>query len=122
MKVTPTDLFAFGNTAGPKRPKIGRDVLPDAAGMIGPEQPPLPRGSSSFGDVTYAPLKGHYWRLPAGTALPEGLEVVADGREVNRQSTHEPTHHTIYPTVRVQVDQFVQAFLGLPWQYGGRKR
>jgi len=34
----------------------------------------------TFGDIQYAPLTGHYHKLDKDTLLPEGLDVVADGR------------------------------------------
>jgi hypothetical protein len=53
--------------------------------------------------------------------LPAGLGVVADGVDVNPASPLLATHHTIYPTVRMPVDQFVELFLKLPWQYAGSR-
>jgi hypothetical protein len=98
------------------------DVFPDSSGMIGPESPPLPRGASTFGDVGQAPVTGHWHTLLQGTLLPEGLGVVADGVAVLSGSPHSPTHYTIYPAVAMPVDQFINLFLHLPWQYGGNKK
>lgn len=121
MAKTPVDLFAFGNRSGPKRPRTGIDVFPDAAGMVGPEQPPLPRGFSSFADIAQALLNGHYHVLPKGTELPAGVAVVADGVDVEPSSPHAPTHYTLYPAVRMLTNQFVDTILFLPWKYVGRK-
>jgi hypothetical protein len=116
------DLFAFGGkTTGPRPPRPVEDFVAEPGSLVGPESPPLPRGASTFGDVTQAPLKGHYHKLPAGTELPPGMGVVADGPSVVPNSPHQPTHHTIYPTVPMTVEDFTEKFLNLPWQYGGKK-
>lgn len=117
----PGDLYAFGSKTCPRGPRLGIDLFPDGAGMIGPEAPPAPAGASVFGDPMASPLCGHYHRLAAGVLLPEGLEVAADGVDIHPNSLHAPTHHTIFPGVRMQAVQFVQLFLSLPWQYAGRK-
>ena len=90
--------------------------------MIGPESPPLPRGPSTFADPAKAPVSGHWHRLPQGTPLPEGLAVIADGLDVEPHSLNPESHHTIYPTKRMHVDEFIKLFVGLPWQHGGRKK
>src|SRR5437016_5382734 len=122
MKVTPEELFAFGSAGSPKPPRRGIDVFPDADGLIHPESPPLPRGMSTFADVNGAPLTGRYHRLPKGTTLPEGLEVVADGKYVQARSSHDPTHHSIYPTVTMTEERFTALYLGLPWTLAGKKK
>lgn len=77
---TPTDLYAFGNIAGPRPPRImgynrqpgqDADLILDHNGMVGPTNPP--RGASTFADPNKAPVRGHYHRLPAGTRLPREL-------------------------------------------------
>lgn len=97
------------------------DLLPDAAGIIGPEVPPFPQGASTFAAPLHAPLRGHYHRLPSGTVLPGGLGVVADGVDVHAHSLHPAGHHTIYPVVPMTMAHFVDLFLALPWQYAGKK-
>jgi hypothetical protein len=121
MVKTKVDLYAFGNRTGPKSPRLGIDVFPDAAGMVGPEYSPLPRGASTFADVVQITLSGHYHVLSRGTELPPGLAVVADGMDVDPKNPHPPTHHTIYPAIRMPVDTFIDVILKLPWQYVGRK-
>jgi len=54
-----------------------------------------------------------------GTQLPEGLAVVADGSDVG--GLMEATHHTIYPTEPMSPEAFADQFLGLPWEYRGKK-
>jgi hypothetical protein len=121
MATTPVDLYAFGNRAGPRAPRLGRDIFPDAAGMVGPEDPARARGASTVADLATTLLTGHYHRLPAGTVLPGGLGVVADGRDVKPRSRHGPSHHTMYPTIAMPVKKFIELLKSLPWQYGGRK-
>lgn len=50
----------------------------------------------------------------------QGTRVIADGSDVG--GTQPPTHHTIYPTRDMPVDEFVTKYNDLPWEYGGRKR
>jgi hypothetical protein len=121
MAVTPVALFVFGGRAAPRAPRAGIDVFPDALGMIGPENPVRAFGASSFADLSAAPLSGHYHVLPAGTSLPDGMGVVADGRDVDPMSPHPESHHTFYPSQSMLLEHFNVLFLGLPWQYGGKK-
>lgn len=122
MQVTPYDLFAFGGkTTGPRLPRLSKDVSPDAAGLIGPEDPKNAKGASTFADVFRCSLVGPYHRLPAGTPLPDELGLVADGCDMNSASNHGPTHQTIYPAVAMTVARFQELFKDLPWQYEGSK-
>ncbi len=121
MATTPADLYAFGNRSGPRPPRLGIDIAPDAAGMVGPESPPLPRGMSTFADLAHAPVKGHCYILPRGTQLPPGIGAIADGVDVEPKSKHRPTHHTLYPVMRMPADQFLALVLSLPWRYVGKK-
>jgi hypothetical protein len=101
---------------------VGDDLIEVAPGEIGPEGPPFPSGASTFADPQQAPLSGHYHRLPRGTPLPEGFQVVADGSDVRPDSPHEPSHHTIYPATLMNTELFIERFLGLPWEYEGNKK
>jgi hypothetical protein len=121
MTVTPTDVYAFGNRLGPRLPRSNQDVFPDSAGMVGPESGPPWRGPSTFANPLLAPLTGHYHRLPKGTPLPDGLGIVADGCDVDSTSPLLATHHTVYPTLRMPLDQFIELFRNLPWEYAGKK-
>lgn len=120
LKLT-KDLFAFGSRAGPRPPRQGIDYVLDGSGMMGPEHPPFPAGASLFGDPQQAPLRGHFHRLAAGTTIPPDLEIVADGIDINSNSIHPATHHTLFPIRKMAPQQFVSAFQALPWQYSGRK-
>jgi hypothetical protein len=121
MATTPVDLYAFGNRTRPRPPRAGIDIFPDASGMVGPEDPVRPYGASTTGDLSKTRLRGNYHRLPAGTALPVGLGLIADGRDVISISRHGPAHFTIYPAVAMSLAKFVELYESLPWQHGGRK-
>jgi hypothetical protein len=84
---------------------------------VKPTQPPT--GASTFGDIQYAPLTGHYYKIVKGTLLPAGLAVVADGKDVS--GNHSPTHHTIYPAFEMPFSEFVEKFLNCGWIYVGKK-
>lgn len=115
--------MALKNGASKRRTLRARngDIPPNTQGEVGPETPPFPRGASTFSDPLKAPLTGHYYRLPGGTKLPEGVNVVADGVNVNPVSPNPPTHHTIFPTAKMLFDKFVEIFKNLPWEYAGKK-
>jgi RHS repeat-associated protein len=123
-RAVPTDLYAFGNTSGPRAPRASEDFgLASESDNVSPELPPLPKGASAFGDPMLAPLTGHYWRVSRGILLPPGLAVVPDGSDFLPGSTRPPSHHTIYPTVTMPFQTFGSLFLGqIPWVYEGRKR
>ena len=84
-----------------RAPRVNIDIVPDAAGMVGPESPPFPAGASASGDHMQAPCKGHYHQLLQGTILPADLGVAADGIDVHVNSPYPATHHTIYPKNQV---------------------
>lgn len=103
----PATLYAFGNRQRPRLPRPGKDIAVESDG-VKPTQPPT--GASTFGNIEYAPLTGHYHKLDKDTLLPEGLDVVADGRDVG--GSHSATHHTIYPSREMLFAEFVEKFLG----------
>jgi RHS repeat-associated protein len=125
IQVTPVDLFAFGGGPSGARPhpnpRIGRDIFPDPRGMLSPQSLPLPQGQSTFANVAESGLTGPYYRLPAGTQLPSGLSVVADGKDMYARSPHPNTHHTIYNTVSMHADEFVEHIRTLGWQFHGKR-
>lgn len=118
----PTNLHAFGNTTKPRDPRLGIDIDPNPDGVtVGPEPktPPWPNGASTFGDPDKAPLSGHYHQIVAGTRMAEGLQVMADGRDVG--GPHGETHHTIFPIRSMPFPELVSKFQGLGWTYAGKK-
>jgi hypothetical protein len=121
----PTDLHAFGNSHKPRPPRIAGhnlkpgqkpDIVPNDTGLVGPG---TPGGASTFGDLAQSAAAGHYHVLPAGTELPEGLQVTADGADVGGERA--PTHHTLSPTRDMTPQEFEDLYNGLPWRYGGKK-
>lgn len=123
--VTPRDLYAFGNRNGPRGVRADRDMHVDNEDSeVGPERPPFPRGASTFSNVDGVNLTGHYHKLQGGTVLPEGLGVIADGRDVHRDEpqAHGAGHHTIFPAVRMPFREFNHLFTTLPWEHQGYRR
>ena len=115
------DLYAFGNKAGPRPPRLGKDVVPDANGILPAQALPNPKGASTFADLSQVSLNGHYHKLEAGTELPSGFDIIADGVDVDLASHNPATHHTIFNTVEMTFDRFAELFNNLPWKYGGKK-
>ncbi len=119
---TSEDVYSFGNKNAPRGARPQQDFnVNDNKSLIGPERGPLPKGASNVNNVNKASLTGHYHKLPAGTKLPRGLGIIADGSDVNPNSSHIPGHYTVYPTQEMTVDEFNTLYKGLPWQYGGKK-
>lgn len=109
-------LYVFGNRHRPRPPRANKDI-----GLVGdrvhPTQPPT--GASMFANLNHAPLTGHYYKLRNGTELPEGLAIIADGRDIG--GPHAPTHHTLYPSREMQFEEFVEKFFQCDWVYVGKK-
>jgi len=112
----PRTLYAFGNRQRPRPPRQNKDIAVEND-SVKPTKPPT--GASTFGDIQYAPITGHYHQLNQNTELPEGLDVVADGKDVG--GTHSPTHHSIYPSREMPFTEFVEKFLNSGWVYFGKK-
>nr|WP_238594163.1 RHS repeat-associated core domain-containing protein [Burkholderia pyrrocinia] len=123
---TTCDLYAFGKASGPREPRIqgvntkpglNADLIADAAGMVGPT---TEGGASTFGNVNKAHISGTYHKLPIGSELPDGIEVVADGKDVG--GAHAATHHTVCPSKRMSGQTFFEKFKNLPWIKAGKKQ
>ena len=112
VKNTETYLHAFGNKSVPRLPREGRDIEV-VDGFVEAQAPPAPQGASTFGNINKAPLTGHYHIIPRQTQMPEGLDVIEDKPKT--------THHTIFPTQRMEFKEFQQLFSNLSWEYGGKK-
>jgi len=110
-------LYAFGNRTQPRSPRENKDILVEN-NFVKPSKPPT--GASTFADINFAPISGHYYMLEKGTELSEGLNFIADGKDVG--GNHSPTHHTIYPTEEMMFSEFVDKFLACGWVYAGKKQ
>lgn len=114
--ILPVTLYAFGNKKSPRSPRSNIDIAIDKD-IVKLTQPAT--GASTFADIRYAPLTGHYYRIDKGTPLPVGLAVIADGEDVG--GNHSLTHHTIYPTFEMPFSEFVEKFMNCGWIYTGKK-
>jgi len=115
--ILPITLYTFGNRKSPRPPRPSIDIAVDED-LVKPTQPPT--GASTFADIQYAPLTGHYYRIDKGTLLPVGLAVIADGKDVG--GLHSHTHHTIYPCHEMPFPEFVEKFMNCGWIYAGKKK
>ncbi|MFC2995166.1 hypothetical protein ACFODO_07800 [Acinetobacter sichuanensis] len=65
-------------------------------------------------------MTGQIYKLPAGTELPEGFGVIADGSDVTmsngKPGKHYRTHHTIVPCEQMTAENFVNGLQSLPWE------
>lgn len=52
--------------------------------------------------------------LPAGTQMPDGLDIIADGIDVIPNSPHGVGHHTIFSTRAMTVNEFNELYKSLP--------
>lgn len=102
---TSLDLYRGGNASSPRidNVRVDKDVFPDATGNIGPVAP----NGEVQGMSTFEAPQGdkNWWRLPAGTQLPDGLQAVND----------PGIHWTIQPSTMMSVEDFrslLQSILG----------
>lgn len=116
-----TNLVVFGNSTAPRAPRPSKDIdVVDGMvkSQVGVE---FPQGASAFEMPEQAPLTGHYHEIDAGTKLPEGLAVKADGSDVIPGSPHGAGHHTIYPTEDMSIQDFQKKYSEIDSHYGGKK-
>lgn len=98
----PVELFRKGNTAGPRLDNI----RPSAVDVVEETMPNgetirmvHPRGGISTFDGINRRLPGKWWRIPAGTAVPDSIRVVRDRRDPVSQLTHYSLRPTRYMTL-----------------------
>jgi hypothetical protein len=115
MKLEVT-LYAFGNRTHPRSPRENKDILVEN-GSIKLSIPP--KGASTFADIEFSDLSGNFHKLEEGSELPEGLDYIADGKDVGGR--HLPTHHTIYPNREMTFSEFVDKFFSCGWVYAGKR-
>ncbi len=95
----PVDLFRMGNASGPRLD----NVRPQDVDIVDEKLPSgqvirmvHPRGGISTFNGINRRLPGKWWRIPAGTTLPDTIRVVRDQRDPLTQLTHyslRPTHY-----------------------------
>ena len=113
----PEEVNAFGNASGPRDPRadidFGVNSTSDTVGIGGD----LRHGASTYTTdyLDDCGLNGHYWKLPSGTKLPDGLDVIPG-------STHKQGHRSIIPTKEMSLGDFIELFKKLPWEHGGKKK
>ncbi|WP_279323392.1 DUF4157 domain-containing protein [Actinomycetospora cinnamomea] len=112
------EVYAFGNTTKPAEVRTPKDIRTDADGYVASQEPFVPtlsvEGKSTFAKPWETRLTGWYYGVPkAVVPATDGLGIVADGLDVG--GTHLPTHHTIYPRVRMLFTAFRDKVAGLPW-------
>ena len=107
----PEEVNAFGNASGPRDPRadidFGVNSRSDTVGIGGDRR----HGASTYTTdyLDDCGLNGHYWKLPSGTKLPDGLGFYADGSDV-------------IPTKEMFLGDFIDLFKKLPWEHGGKKK
>jgi RHS repeat-associated protein len=118
---TKVDVYAMGNSTQPRAPRIeGHNLKPgqtpdisvNSNGMVQSTS----KGASTFADPTVFKeigMEGQTHKLPAGTDLPEGFDIIADGEDV--KGKHKRSHHTISPCDEMLPESFIDKFLSLPW-------
>lgn len=114
----------------PRPPRTSDLEIENGADLVGlgprPQSPDETiRGVSTF--TTYEQLAdhcgGHAHRLPAGSELPEGLSVHADGADITGNASGPPEgHRSIYPDRPMTHDQFVEKFQSMSWEYDRKIR
>lgn len=120
------DLFHFGRSPNGAEPIKGARYddfgISNDSDVVGPYSPSAPTdevgAASTYIDAERSGLSGHYYRLPAGTELPDGLGVHADGEDVG--GLQPWGHRSVYPTTQMTYEQFQELFQGLGWEYAGR--
>ena len=116
------DVFAYGNATEVKGPRLRDFGLAADEDLIGPFTPATPSdeipGCSTFVDPACAKLTGYYFILSAGTQLPDGLAVHADGEDCGGLAPWG--HRTIYPTLPMSFGEFRALVRELPWRRVGR--
>jgi hypothetical protein len=105
-KLPPGGLFVFGNASFPYpvRPKDFGDPLTPPQ-FVEPDLS-APKGKSAWGDWRKADLTGWVWEIQT-PFLPVGLWLIADGKDVDPNSSRLETHHTIMPAAKMPYSVYV---------------
>ncbi|HEY7782163.1 MAG TPA: hypothetical protein VIC85_18380, partial [Ktedonobacterales bacterium] len=121
---TSETYYSFGGSPNGPNPgiqvRLGTDIAVDENGMVSSQDPTQgdAQGKSGTVDPANSGLKGHYYSLPQGTELSDGIGVIRDGADVNGRMP--AGHVTFYPTIDMSFDEFNSLVHGLPWIYAGK--
>src|SRR6266542_965475 len=118
VSVTGHDLYVSGSKKRPEPAwRNGKEYELDGDGKVVPGargEDGWPLGISTNTSPSGVPRNSsntHLYRLPAGTTLPAGMKVVADGTDAGGPGPLG--HHTFYPTTAVSPSDFRGDFRGL---------
>jgi hypothetical protein len=126
---TAEDLYAFGGSKEdgyPRPPRLEQDLRVESPDdPVGPYAPQAPtdevHGGSTFKSVEDGQrigLTGQVFRLEAGSELPSGLGVHADGEDVGGNQARG--HRTIFPSERMTASEMQTRWAEeLPWAHHG---
>lgn len=107
LDITPVDLWRCGTQQSPsldkvrtvgKPPLFRVDIQVASSGMIGPNG----GGISVFDNVNPALTRGYWWKIPAGTRIPDGLYV----RKDRSHAMKDIIHYTICPATVMTLQHF----------------
>ena len=100
-QITTEDVSNFGSSSAPKL-------------RVDPPDVGSPGGVSAYTDPGAAGLNGHYWTLPAGTELPDGVNLIND-------STAIDPYHRLFPLPPgMGTGDFHDLLNSMPWAYGDK--
>lgn len=113
----PIDLFRMGNTAGPRldNVRLGKDVLVETRiDEKGREFcVVLPGGGmSTFDGIDSDIAKAKWWKIPAGTELPDTIKIVKDTRKKLKNNKFI-THYSLRPAFEMTLETYVNALKDL---------
>jgi hypothetical protein len=118
------DLIMMGNSDGPSlvRPRIdGKgDIIVNNGIVKSQADVQWPQGKSSFDTIENAAnvVSRQTHKVPANAPLPEGLRILADGREVG--GPHSKGHHTIFPTRDMPFDEYASKVKSIQSEHIGK--
>lgn len=120
----PVALYAFGNTVHPHGPRHKDFGIESDSEEVGPEtgSDGIYHGASTFADPAKVSLSGHYYKIPAKTAMPPDVGVIADAGTMVGNEAMPETHHTIFPKARMLFAEFCRRFFSLDWRWSGKKK
>ena len=98
----PVDLFRMGNASGPRLDNVRDTDVPFEEIRVGDGhivRMVKPDGGISTFDAINPRLPGKWWRIPAGTMLPDTIRVVRDQRDPRTRITHYSLRPTRYMTL-----------------------